>query len=191
MVLAAMAALFAPSPAWAHAHLKRSFPNAEARLSVPPQLIQLWFSEQPELAATYASLKDSRGRTFALSAAEPEPSGTMGVKFRLAGVLPAGRYVVSWRTVAADGHPSPGKFRVVVLMAPAGTIGSEPAPAQAQPDSIPDAGAVTRPTTTPSEKTQSGTEDASSSIANSVARAVLFVGILALIGAISFKLFVL
>src|ERR1700694_5092657 len=117
-ILVVTAALLAPARAWAHAQLRRSEPAAGSQLTGPPQVIRLWFSEQPELAMTFASLKDSAGKTFALSSAERETAGQMGIAFHFSSALPAGRYTLSWRTAASDGHPSSGKFTFVVLAAP-------------------------------------------------------------------------
>lgn len=164
------AGLLVPTRAWAHAHLKRSSPAAGAQLSVSPQVLQLWFSEQPELSMTFVSLQDSAAVLVPLSAAEREIQGRMGVAFRVLRTLTPGRYTLSWRTAASDGHPSSGKFTFVVLAAPsAGAIVASPGEAR------PDADAV----------------DAASSFGNSIARAMLFVGLLTLIGSVSYKLLVL
>lgn len=117
---------------------------------------------------TFASLTDAAGTAVPLSAAERETTGQMGIAFRVSGTLAPGRYKLSWRTAASDGHPSSGKFTFVVL----GAEISASAPAQQTPLDTSDA-------------------DAAGSIENSIARALLFLGLLALIGTISFKLAVL
>ena len=177
-----IAALLVPARAWAHAHLKRSEPAGGSQLASAPKFIRLWFSEQPELSMTFASLSDSAGHSIALSAAEREASGQMGIAFQVSSVLPAGRYTFSWRTAASDGHPSSGRFVFVVLPQPAQA--SEPGPPAAP---SPGAAAVARkPPDLDAEDA-----DAASSLGNSIVRAFLFLGLLALVGAISFKLFVL
>lgn len=168
-ILAMLSALLVPEQAWAHAHLKRSEPAAGSQLAAPPLVIRLWFSEQPELSMTFASLKDSAGRAFALSSAEREKTGQMGIAFNVLEALQPGRYTLTWRTAASDGHPSQGKFTFVVV--------NGPASASALPDQGTDLDA--------------GGSDAASSLGNSIARGLLFVGLLALIGAVSFKVFVL
>jgi len=164
-----LSALLVPEQAWAHALLKRSEPAAGSQLAAPPLVIRLWFSEQPELSMTFASLKDSAGRAFALSSAEREKTGQMGIAFNVLEALQPGRYTLAWRTAASDGHPSQGKFAFVVV--------NGPASASALPDKGTDLDA--------------GDSDAASSLGNSIARGLLFVGVLALIGAVSFKVFVL
>ena len=190
-ILVMTAALLVPARAWAHAHLVRSDPAAGSRLAVAPQVFRLWFSERPELAMTFASLKNSVGKMFALSPVEREPSGQMGIAFHLLNGLPPGRYTLSWRTAASDGHPSSGKVTFVVA-APIRASGLAPPASSSRVDS---AGAALSPgvTTVPRKETSLDAEDldAASSIGNSIARAFLFLGLLALIGAISFKLAVL
>jgi putative copper export protein/methionine-rich copper-binding protein CopC len=189
-ILAMLATLLLPERAWAHANLKRSEPAAGSRLAAPPGVIRLWFSEQPELSMTFASLKDFAGKPFALSSAEREKSGQMGIAFNVLAALPPGRYTLTWRTAASDGHPSQGKFTFVVISGPV-SASALPLAGHAK-DSIgpplsPGAG------TLPGKVTDLDADDsdAASSLENSIARALLFVGLLALIGAVSFKVFVL
>jgi copper transport protein len=191
-MLVMTAALFVPARAWAHALLKRSEPAAGSQLAGPPKVIRLWFSEQPELSMTFASLKDSAGKTFDLSSAERDTSGQMGISFRVSSALPPGRYTLFWRTSASDGHPSSGKFTFVVLAGLTQASGLAPPPRGAQVGST--AGALsTGATAVPRKETPVDAQDvdAASSIGNSIARAFLFLGLLALIGAVSFKLLVL
>jgi copper transport protein len=191
-VFAMTAALLVPARAWAHAHLVRSDPVAGSQVAIAPQVIRLWFSEQPELSMTFALLKDSAGKTFGLSPAERETSGQMGIAFHVLSVLAPGRYTLSWRTAASDGHPSSGKVTFVVLAAPSQISGlARPGPGSR----VDSTGVALSPgtTTVPRKATLLDAEDAdgASSIGNSIARAFLFLGLLALIGAVSFKLLVL
>lgn len=186
------AALLVPTRAWAHAHLKRSTPAAGAQLTAAPSVIRLWFSEQPELSMTFASLTDSAGSVFALSPAEREESGQMGIAFNVLVALPAGRYTLMWRTAASDGHPSQGKFSFVVGNRPASALAVPPAGHAKGADLVGPSvsrGAPALPgKVTDLDKDDS---DAASSLGNSLARGLLFIGLLALIGAVSFKVFVL
>jgi copper transport protein len=173
-----------PVPAWAHAHLRRSEPAAESRITTSPQLIRLWFSEQPELTMTFVSLKDATGRAFAVGTPANEQGDALGVSFRVADSLPPGRYTITWRTAASDGHLSRGSFSFFVSTeAPAST--ERPAP---------QAGAVTTVAPNGIASSRDGGEeeaDAASSLPNSLARAFSFVGLLALIGATTFRTLVL
>ena len=187
-----MASLLLPERAWAHAHLKRSEPAAGSQLAAPPAVIRLWFSEQPELSMTFASLNDSAGKAFALSSAEGEKTGQMGIAFNVLAALPAGRYTLTWRTAASDGHPSQGKFTFVVVSGPA-SASALPLPGHAKgADSLgPSLSPGAVPLPAKGTDLDADNSDAPSSLGNSIARGLLFVGLLALIGAVSFKVLVL
>lgn len=195
-VAALALALLVPAPALAHAHLKRSDPAAGSRLT-SPQVIRLWFSEAPEISMTFAALKDSSGNPYALGSAERERSGQMGIAFPVLRPLPPGRYTMTWRTAASDGHPSSGKFTFVVVAPPtiAGATGAPGTPTESIDSAMPPTG-MTMPGMESSSHRMDPSPpvedvDAASSIGNSVARALLFVALLALIGTVAFQWLVL
>jgi copper transport protein len=115
---AVVALIATPVIAFAHARLVRSAPAANESLSAPPNGISLWFSERPELRFTSVQLLDSAGRAIALGAPSSDADAT-GVVAAISASLGVGRYTVVWRTAAADGHPSTGKFAFTVTSAPA------------------------------------------------------------------------
>ncbi|HET9636364.1 MAG TPA: CopD family protein [Gemmatimonadaceae bacterium] len=187
LVALAAVVLLVPAPAMAHAKLKRSSPSSGAQLSTAPESIRLWFSEQPELRFTFASLKDSAGNTIRLGNAEQEASDRMGVAFRVLTMLSPGRYTLFWRTAASDGHPSSGGFSFVVL-----ARGQSDRTAARARTSLGVSPSVAGKNTTPNQQGRREEEaNAASSVGNSIARAVLFLGLLALIGAVSFTLVIL
>jgi putative copper export protein/methionine-rich copper-binding protein CopC len=130
--VAAVALLVTPALVFAHARLVRSTPAANASLSAPPDRISLWFSERPELRFTSVQLLDSMGRAIAIGAPSADADAT-GVVAAITAPLGVGRYTVVWRTAAADGHPSTGKFAFTVTSAPAAA--PVVTPAGATPDS--------------------------------------------------------
>src|SRR2546423_11198297 len=111
----ALTLFLCPSRAWAHAHLKRSEPAAGSKVTSSPQLIRLWFSEQPELSMTLISLRDANGKVWVLAGPQKDPTDPLAVSVRVSESLPAGRYAVAWRTAASDGHPSHGTFGFILL----------------------------------------------------------------------------
>ena len=113
-----IALLLVPSPAWAHAHLKRSDPAAGSRVTNALLVIRLWFTERPELSMTSASLKDFDGKEIAMLLPEAGQPGDNEIHFRLSGPLSPGRYVLAWRTAASDGHPSRGSIGFSVVRLP-------------------------------------------------------------------------
>jgi copper transport protein len=183
----ALAFLLCPTRAWAHAHLKRSEPAAGSKVTSSPQWIRFWFSERPELSMTFVSIKDAAGNVFAVASPESDRSDPLLISVRVAQPLPAGRYTVSWRTAASDGHPSHGTLSFVVLtdaIVPGnGLVGHTDAG-----DTVIPANASAASSTKQENEEEA---DPASSITNSLARAFSFVGLLVLIGATVFRVLVL
>ena len=95
-----------------HATLLRSTPAANSHLEKSPQTIRLVFSERivPELSRI--TLIGARGDSsqLELAADAQDPHVLIGT---VVGEL-RGLYKISWRAVAADGHPSAGSFSFTV-----------------------------------------------------------------------------
>jgi copper transport protein len=176
-----VALLVHPAIAWAHAHLKKSDPAAKAILSTAPREIRLWFTEQPELSFTTVTLTDSAGVAIPLGAVGKDPDGPMAVRLPITTTLGAGLYSVSWKTAAADGHPSSGKFTFRVAAAAAAPIPPAPEPV------------VVAPTTPPPVQPASVEIKEPSALTPVfiIVRAISFVMLLAIIGAAAFKFVVL
>jgi copper transport protein len=104
-----------PIPAVAHALLVRSIPAANAELAVPPQTLELWFSEPLETAFTTARLVDSSGAEVTTGKAQIDPADASHLSVPL-GQLEPGIYVVAWQTLSSvDGHEWYGSFPFTVL----------------------------------------------------------------------------
>jgi copper transport protein len=167
--------------------LKKSEPAAGSRVTSSPQLIRLWFSEQPELSMTVVSLKDANGKDFALAAPQNYGGDPLIVSLRLSQPLPAGRYVVTWQTAASDGHPSHGTFSFVVLPTVLPAAGGTVQPIGAASDT-----SMVANTAASSTTAGNGEEsNAASSLGNSLARTLSFIGLLVLIGTTSFRMLIL
>jgi putative copper export protein/methionine-rich copper-binding protein CopC len=167
-------AVMRPAIAWAHARLTRSDPAANSRLASSPTAIRLWFSEAPELAMTHLTLEDSAGKLADVGPVERAES-KLAIEAKLRTPLAPGRYVLSWRTAAADGHPSQGRFRFVVLSSAAtrATASAVSAPPVTVPETTSQSMNVNEPTAlTP---------------AYVAARALSFAAILIVIGAAVFR----
>ena len=182
-----IALLLTPSRVWAHAHLKRSDPAAGSVVTNALLVIRLWFTERPELSMTSVSLRDSDGKEIALMLPEAGRPGDNEIHFRLSGPLPPGRYVFTWRTAASDGHPSRGSIGFTVVgeaTAPRpGTSSTSPAVRGTRDNT---------PSETPGNRGEAvEEEDDAASPANSLARALLFTALLAVIGVITFRILVL
>src|SRR5262245_54671551 len=99
------AALFATaSPAWAHAVIQTTDPEANATLERAPEQIALHFSEPVELSLGSVRLVTCSGK--AVSTGSPEHGATdSDVVVRDIPDLANDTYVVLWRVISADAHP--------------------------------------------------------------------------------------
>lgn len=109
LVLAAIAVGLTPALLLAHAKLLRSDPAANAVLAAQPSRISLWFSERPEPKFTVVQLLDSAGAAIVLGQPVLDAKA-MEISLDVPPNLPSGKYTISWRTAASDGHLSSGRF---------------------------------------------------------------------------------
>jgi len=123
--LAAIAVALTPALLLAHAKLVRSEPAANAVLTAQSSLISLWFSERPEPKFTVVQLLDSAGASIVLG--QPVVDGkAMEISLDVPPNLPSGKYTISWRTAAADGHASNGKFAFTLNLPPRAVTAAPP-----------------------------------------------------------------
>jgi len=94
-----------------HLHLLRSTPAADSTVA-SPAMVQLWFTESPQLAVTSVRMTGPHARAVRLGRvrAGAEHSVTANVQ----GHLAPGRYTISWRTMSRDGHPMHGTIPFTV-----------------------------------------------------------------------------
>jgi methionine-rich copper-binding protein CopC len=104
IAIIALAAL-SPSLALAHAQLSASVPADQAVLQSPPKELALQFTEAVRLTAVTVA-RDGEAATPIGSL----PTGALKDFLLVAPSLPAGRYSVSWRALAADSHVMTGSF---------------------------------------------------------------------------------
>ena len=125
--VAIFAAVAAPAGVSAHALLRSSDPAPGATLGRAPEVISLTFTETPDLRLTSIRVLDASGADHVEG--EPYDSIPLGTPDATVSVtaLPDGVYTVSWRTVSAvDGHVSAGSFAFGVGVAsPSGPPGQD------------------------------------------------------------------
>ena len=107
--LLSLALILAAGPAFAHAHLQKSLPAANAKVPSPRHVV-LNFSEALEPAFSGALLMDKDGRN--LTGAPVKVDGT--VMTLTPGHLAPGVYHVSWHSVGHDTHRLDGDFSFTV-----------------------------------------------------------------------------
>ena len=97
--------------AFPHLALKRSDPEDNSQLRVPPQQISLWFTAKPQLAISRITLTGPTGGVT-LDAIVADTGNVLHA--RVPRILAAGDYTVAWQTASADGHPIRGQFTFTV-----------------------------------------------------------------------------
>ena len=189
-VVAAITAILAvPGVLWAHAHLTKSTPAANAQVTTSPSSIRLWFSEAPEVAFTQVTLLAPDSTHVPLDSVTKDRESSLSVSVPIRGMLAPGRYIVVWRTAAADGHPSSGRFAFTVL--PGATASNQTGRDTAtRSASLSPTRSPTPPPATPARLRGGRTFDASSP-AYVFVRWLSFATLLALIGVNAFHLLVL
>ena len=133
--LAAISVALSPALLFAHAKLVRSDPPANAALTAQPARISLWFSERPEPKFTAVQLLDSAGASIVLGQPVLDAKA-MEITLDVPPNLPSGKYSISWRTAAADGHPSSGRFTFTLTLPAKAEPGTPPPVAAAADTSI-------------------------------------------------------
>jgi copper transport protein len=103
-----------PTLLFAHAHLRRSEPAADARLNTAPTALRLWFTEAPEVTFTRITLRAPDSTEVPLGPVTAVSGDKMGVAVPISAPLAPGTYRVFWRTAAADGHPTSGTFAFTI-----------------------------------------------------------------------------
>ncbi|TME10994.1 MAG: hypothetical protein E6I65_07450 [Chloroflexi bacterium] len=120
LVLFAALAVLVSTPAIvsAHALLHASDPPAGSTLGSAPSVVTLTYGETPDVRLTSVKVLDSSGNDHVAGLIEAltDPPNSIRVPI---GPLADGAYTVSWRTVSAvDGHVSAGSFVFGIGVAP-------------------------------------------------------------------------
>jgi methionine-rich copper-binding protein CopC len=111
----AAAAIFAAAPARFHAHLVRADPAVNDTVSTLPTSVRLWFSEPVELGLSRMHVVRAGRDTVKIGALRREGSAATSAVADLASArLAPGSYVVTYRVVARDGHPTSGSYSFVI-----------------------------------------------------------------------------
>ena len=101
------------APAEAHAVLVRSIPGARSLLSVPPERVQLWFSERLEPAFSSVSVWSASGAQVDRRDARVSPDDPKQLSVTLPTIEP-GTYTVRCRVLSVDGHVVEASFAFTV-----------------------------------------------------------------------------
>jgi copper transport protein len=113
VALAAAAALVLPAGAFAHAALLRTVPEASGTVNVPPQQVELTYSEAVEPRFAIVSVTDAAGRQQTVGPPRRSPANPDTLIVPLTTMV-QGWYLVYWRAISVDGHPVRGAFTFAV-----------------------------------------------------------------------------
>jgi hypothetical protein len=109
VALVAGAAVTGGAPvALAHAFLDHASPAVGSSVPDSPPNVTLWFTQDLEPAFSSAEVTNEAGQRVDLGKEIPQGSPAelqIGLK-----PLPPGTYLVSWRVVSVDTHPTEGTF---------------------------------------------------------------------------------
>jgi methionine-rich copper-binding protein CopC len=92
-----------------HNHLVRSMPSAGEKLTASPADIRLWFNERPEVRFTSVTILRADSSKIATIKAVAT-ADSMAISAPLPEPLPAGAYLITWRTASRDGHAIRGTY---------------------------------------------------------------------------------
>ncbi|MEV4709005.1 copper resistance CopC family protein [Actinoplanes sp. NPDC049316] len=104
---AAVAAVTAAGPAWAHNALVEATPAKNAVLTKPPKGVELRFLQK--LDDRFLTIVVTGPEKQKIATGTPEADGQMG-SVAFTGPLPNGEYTVAYRVVSRDGHPVQGSY---------------------------------------------------------------------------------
>ncbi|MGE0053714.1 MAG: copper homeostasis periplasmic binding protein CopC [Hyphomicrobium sp.] len=110
--LPALCLMSASGAALAHAHLKASDPEKNAKIKAAPSHISLTFSEPIELnfsAVTITAPDKAEIKTGALSHGKESDNHVVDAPVTIPDT--AGTYSVNWRVLSKDGHKMKGSYQ--------------------------------------------------------------------------------
>lgn len=98
-----------------HAHLVRADPAVNDTVATAPRAVRLWFSEPVELGLSRVKIVRMGGDTVRTSGLRHDGDAATTAALDLASPpTAAGTYVVTYRVVSRDGHPTAGSYNFVL-----------------------------------------------------------------------------
>jgi methionine-rich copper-binding protein CopC len=110
LMVAAMAlALFASSPADAHAFLDHAAPAVGSTVHAPPGQVKIWFTQRLEAAFSSVQVFNTSGKQIDSGDSRLDPGDATLLLVSLPKLAP-GTYKVAYRVLSVDTHVSEGDF---------------------------------------------------------------------------------
>lgn len=176
------ALVLATRPVAGHSGLMRASPASGETVRTVPHELRLTFSESVEPAVARVELSGPRGPVeIGTLSLHPDSSGVLIAP--LQGLLAPGEHTVSWQVVGSDGHPVRGQYTFIIAQDAEGLASPDPVPpSPAQPAA---------PATEPTRSAAAPHGFDAGSPAYAAIRWLGFIGLLGVVGAVSFRLIVL
>lgn len=195
-VLLAVAALLVwlPQPALAHLGLQHSAPAEGAHFAEAPRELRLTFTEAVALAVTRLRLIGPNGAEVPLSPLRHDTDSTQVIVADVLGSLEGGVYRLEWQVIGRDGHPVRGTIAYVVAPGATGLTDTDTAAGSPRLDGAEGQAAREGVAEAPHHDPvamPSGEFFGAESPGFVVVRALQFMALLAVIGALAFALVVL
>ena len=92
---------------FAHMNLEKTEPAHDTTLSRQPQHLQMWFTQEPDLAVTKVELK---GQDGIIELGKVHLMDEKTLMAMIIGDMADGTYTVNWQTAGDDGHIQKGEF---------------------------------------------------------------------------------
>ena len=108
VAVTSIAGFLAASPAFAHAEVVLTSPEANTQVAAPP-VIAVGLSEQIVLDYSTMALTDATGAAMAMDPTTLDPTGT-SMEAAVPLKLCPGMYSVAWHALSVDGHETDGTF---------------------------------------------------------------------------------
>jgi methionine-rich copper-binding protein CopC len=113
MLLVVLAVLVLAPLVWAHAFVDHAEPSVGSKMSVPPHLIKIWFTERLESSLSKIEVFDHAGTEIDKRDTKADPNNGQLLTVSLPQLNP-GKYKVVWRVVSVDTHTTNGSFEFEV-----------------------------------------------------------------------------
>lgn len=110
VMLIASTVMAKPAPEDFHFQLLGSTPKNEAVLEAPPTSIELWFSEEPDMAGTRIRLMDHHDERIELGNVMQDAEDPTVIHASIKGDAGHGGYTIYWRGMGKDGHVVTGEL---------------------------------------------------------------------------------
>jgi copper resistance protein C len=115
VVLAAALAVSVPTPpASAHDFLVRAVPGGGMTVKGSLREIRMWYTHSVVTTFSAVTVTSSTGDAIPTSRPVNDPSDRQIMIVRLGRALGPGTYIVNWRAISIDTHPTTGTFRFTV-----------------------------------------------------------------------------